>query len=172
VTDSPPGTPARSLVAWATSAGVSFARRNALAYDFGPAVEAGNGHNGLSPVLVAPDASHVYSAYAWGMALGSYGIALSASTDGGATFTSHEVVLSQMGNVGLAVSSTGVLSLAYDGNGIALQRSTNGGSSWTSPVPVDADAGSEYPSLALVSGKLLVAYDRRPGQAVYATKEK
>ena len=160
------------FVAWADNTGIWFARRNYRAFDFGAPVYAGNGYNGISPVLVAQDANHLYIAYNWGMALGSYGIALSASTDGGASFTSHNVVLSQMGNVGLAVSSTGVLSLAYDGNGIVLQRSTNGGSSWTSPVAVDAAVGSEYPSLALVAGKVVVAYDKKPGQAVYVTKEK
>ena len=160
------------FVAWADDAGIWFARRNNIEFGFEPPVYAGNGYKGGSPVLVALDASHLYVAYDWGMALGSSGIALSASTNGGATFTSRNVVVGKTGNVGLAVSSTGALSLAYDGNGIVLQRSTNGGSTWSSPVAVDAALGSEFPSLALVSGKAVVAYDKKPGQAVYLTKEK
>ncbi len=160
------------FVAWADNAGIWFARRNYRAFDFGAPVYAGNTNKGGSPVLVSLDANQLYIAYDWGMALGSYGIALSASTDGGVTFTSRNVTTTQTGHVGLVVGSTGVLSLAYDANGIVLQRSTNGGSSWTSPVAVDAALGSEYPSLALVAGKVVVAYDKSPGQAVYLTKEK
>lgn len=132
---------------------------------------AGNGQKGGSPVLVALDANRLYIGYDWGMALGEFGIALSTSTDGGATFASRNVVVGQTGHVGLAVSSTGVISLANDSSGVVVQRSTNGGATWTAPVTV-ASAGSEYPSLALASGKLVVAYDKQPGQAVYATKEK
>ena len=160
------------FVAWADNAGIWFARRNSLAFDFGAPVYAGNTYKGGSPVLVSLDANHLYIAYDFGMALGSFGIALSASTDGGATFTSRNLTTTQTGHVGLAISSSGALSLAYDANGIVLQRSTNGGSSWTSPVAVDAALGSEFPSLALVAGKVVVAYDKNPGQAVYLTKEK
>jgi hypothetical protein len=159
------------FVAWADDAGVWFSSRSYRGFTFGAPVYAGNGQKGGSPVLVALDANRMYIGYDWGMALGEFGIALSTSTDGGATFTTRNVVVGQTGHVGLAVSSTGVISLANDSSGVVVQRSTNGGATWTAPVTV-ASAGSEYPSLALVSGKLVVAYDKQPGQAVYATKEK
>jgi hypothetical protein len=158
------------FVAWADNSGIWFSSRSYRGYTFGAPVYAGNGSKGGSPVLVSTDANHMYIAYDWGMALGSYGLALSTSTDGGATFTSRNVVLSQMGHVGLAISSTGVISFAHDATGLVVLRSSNGGASWTSPVTVDA--GGEYPSLALVSGKLVIGYDKKAGQAVYATKEK
>jgi hypothetical protein len=161
------------FLAWniAYGPGTWFMRRSANAMAWSAPVQV-NDQNAGPPALAVLDTNRVYIGYWYGGPFGSSrGVNVDASTNGGASWTSHAVPSAMSNGVALAVDANGSLSFAWDtSSGVLFARSANGGATWTAPV--SAGAGGSHPSLALVSGKAVVAFHQDPAMAVYATKEK